>query len=565
MKRIPILLAILFLTAISKADIFSGSTPAGSGSGSSSSGGGTITSVTAGTGLSGGGTSGGVTLNLSVPISSANYSTNVAYTDSNQNYSGIETMTSSFTVTNTLWVTTGTLSTTATAIAARSGSATSFNCLSLGRTGRDFYECVVGATGNFFNGTLAGDLVIANTNATGKIAIGVGSGGAPPALTVYTSSISAIAAAIPTFTGPTTFSSTMTVQNNMLVQPVVNSTAAFCVNNALGVSIFCIDNTGTSSYFVNVSSQNGTQVFGINNVGAMVVSTNPGLQGQVLGSNTASTATNWTDKIGYSGRATTLAGGLVIGSGTVVTANYSATGLEGPINASNASLTTAITVTLPACTSTGTIIPFEDVGLTTGTIIVQASGTDLIYSTGSYRFNNYGGGGMFECSYPGNNPSRWTIFGLTSNPQILGPSNSATASAWTSSSQTITSQAFYVANPVWVCSYNYNIGVQNGNENIGTYQVDNMALVISTGPILVPSSGIAQTNITPVLLSPGWYLNALQFSNTTATASRIGATSNYGAYAETTTSPLALPNPLVPNAENVGIAIWLKPCATLLL
>ena len=97
------------------------------------------------------------------------------------------------------------------------------------------------------------------------------------------------------------------------VTPTANSTMTFVVTNAAGTPISWIDTTpaGPTDFLFNVSSANGTGVFQVNNSGALLMSTDAGLLGQVLVSSGTNAPTDWSDAIGNPSRPMTVLGPLV--------------------------------------------------------------------------------------------------------------------------------------------------------------------------------------------------------------------------------------------------------------
>lgn len=309
----------------------------------------------------------------------------------------------------------------------------------------------------------------------------------------------------------------------------VNITGTEIVSFGIAASTLSISSTSAFSGNVAISS-------------GVLLSGSAGSNGQVLTSGGPNTTPSWSTLTGASLASTqtftgsntfastvALRGGLYYSNPNTITASYTAVSTDTLILGNVISISTII-VTLPAsnATSKGQVLTISKVDTTTGPVIIQSNGTDVIAGTGTLSLNAF----TQTDSIIADGNGHWLPWGQ--GLQITPPSLSfggGTGVGFVGGSQVsiaVSSDtdvcAIYVPVPVAVTGFRTNVvATGNGVYAFGIYDAA-LNLVASTGPVTIAGTGLQQTTMAvPVNLPPGQYLFGVTINNTTTSLGGIGA------------------------------------------
>jgi hypothetical protein len=235
---------------------------------------------------------------------------------------------------------------------------------------------------------------------------------------------------------------------------------------------------------------------------------------------------------------------------TLQTGNYTAVcGDVVYASAPAVAANTALIVTLPTATScNGKPVTVVKVDQTTGTVTVNAVGTDVINGTGTVNLNAW----TQTVSIQGSNvtPGVWVPWGvgIESTPPYLGSIIDGNQATGMTASSDVVIAPFYAPVPVAVIGFRWFITTLTGvaQASFGIYD-QNGKLLQSVPSLNVSGTGVLNTTMTVTNLGPGQYYVASQFSSNTLQVSATSPGGGNGALlsGKNTASAMGLPNPYV--------------------
>ncbi len=214
-------------------------------------------------------------------------------------------------------------------------------------------------------------------------------------------------------------------------------------------------------------------------------------------------------------------------------ANYTMTGTDSVIYAS--SLITAIsTITLPSAAAlNGQVVDIYKVDSTTMPVVILAASGQTIVGMSTVTLNAYGA----HQGLRSDGSATWYPIGdIYSPPSFMG-NNQDVASAATLVASTTYHQAWNLKQPCDTKSFSFANGVQSG-KLVFTIHNAYGHLMVSSGPVTVPSAASNVMAIPRVNLQPGLYYIGFGFDNATATISRYMSNFPGGAYSKSNGIPI---------------------------
>lgn len=138
---------------------------------------------------------------------------------------------------------------------------------------------------------------------------------------------------------------------------------------------------------------------------------------------------------------------------------------------------------------------------------------------------------------------------------IAGAGYANTAAVWTANRAVY--QPCYVAEPITVYQMAVTVTTQNGNLDVGIYDMESLKRLVSKGSTAVAAAGVQAIDITDTDLVPGWYYLGFCCDSSTAvfrnSAVAAGICRVCG-FQQQSVGAVTLPDPMVPAAYATAVA-----------
>ncbi len=220
-----------------------------------------------------------------------------------------------------------------------------------------------------------------------------------------------------------------------------------------------------------------------------------------------------------------LSSGIKVSNTEIITTTTTLTSTMSVVMVSAPANSAWVTLTLPDATANaGSSIMIYKVDATTGSVLINAAGGDLIQSTGTIRLDAKG---QHASLYSlGSNGWGAGLGGIQTTPAFLGYLDGRDTNSVGASSTTQVCP-ITIDVPVTLTGYRYYQTAGAANIVLGLYDQYGK-LVTSTGPVSDGGFGAHTIATTPVNIAPGQYYYALQASNVVANYGGVSANGSNG-------------------------------------